>query len=193
MKSSFEAFWMPDPQLGAPFRALALWRATEQRANLEVTFGGPVTQNLDHVYTLTAGEKAGLASMGLTNADELLAQMNARTNMQADHAARVRLEVLSADGMLIRPLIALHSAYDGLARTEAESLLRAKVEQAGMEGNLVQVFTSMPGHCSFSTQQYLAVLGAMELWLDTGTKPDASAFPASLGFAPGFVPAPWPF
>jgi hypothetical protein len=87
----------------------------------------------------------------------------------------------------------MHSAYDGLARTEAEGLFREEVKQAGSEDELLQVYTALPGHCSFSTAQYLAVLGAMEQWLDTGAKPDASAFPASLGFAPGFVPAPWPF
>lgn len=193
MKFPPQAFWTLDPQLGAPFLALAMWRATEQRANLEVTFGGPVTQNLDHVYALTEADKTYLASLGMTNAEELLAEMNARTNIQADHDARVRLEVRSADGVLTRPLIAMHSAYDGLARTEAESLLRAKVEQAGMERNLIQVFTAAPGHCSFSTQQYLTVLAAMEHWLDTGTKPDTSAFSKDLGFAPGFVAPAWPF
>jgi hypothetical protein len=75
----------------------------------------------------------------------------------------------------------------------AEGLFRDEVEQAGSENKLLQVYTALPGHCSFSTAQYLAVLDAMEQWLDTGAKPDASAFPASLGFAPGFVPAPWPF
>ena len=193
MKFPSQAFWMPDPQIGVPFFALAMWRATEQRANWETAFRGVVTQNLDHVYTLTDADKAYLASLGMTNADELLAQMNARTNMEADHAARVRAEVGSADGRLTRPLITLHSAYDGLARTEAEGLFRDEVQQAGSADALIQVYTALPGHCSFSAPQYLAVLGAMEQWLDTGAKPDPSAFPASLGFAPGYVPAPWPF
>ena len=35
MKLPAEAFWMPDPQTGAPFVALAMWKATEQRANAE--------------------------------------------------------------------------------------------------------------------------------------------------------------
>ena len=187
------AYWMPDPQFGVTFFAMALWRATEGRANWETAFRGVVTQNLDHVYTLTAADKVYLASLGMTNADELLAQMNARTDIEADHAARVLAEIWSADGLLTRPLITLHSAYDGLTRTEAEGLFRDDVQQAGREDELVQVYTALPGHCSFSAPQYLAVLGAMEQWLDTGAKPDPSAFPASLGFAPGYVPAPWPF
>jgi hypothetical protein len=83
-------------------------------------------------------------------------------------------------------------AHSG-ADTWAEGLFRDEVEQAGSEDELLQVYTALPGHCSFSTAQYLAALGAMEQWLDTGAKPDASAFPASLGLAPDFVPAPWPF
>ncbi len=193
MKFPSQAFWMPDPPSGAPFLVLAMWRATEQRANYERTFRGVVTQNLDHVYTLTDADKAYLASLGMTNADELLAQMNARTDIEADHAARVLEEVGSADGLLTRPLITMHSAYDGVARTEAEGLFRDEVQQAGREDQLVQVYTALPGHCAFSAEQYLTVLGAMEEWLDTGAKPDPSAFPASLGFAPGYVPAPWPF
>ena len=192
MKLPVEAFWTSDPQT-TMFVALAMWKATEQRANAEAGAGGVVVQNRNHVYTLTADDKADLASLGLTNAEELLAQMNARTNIDADHSARLQVEIWSADGNLRRPLITLHSAYDGLARTEAEGLYLEKVQKSHDEEQLVQVFTATPGHCSFSTQQYLAVLAAMERWLDTGDKPEPAAFPASLGFAPGYEPAPWPF
>jgi pimeloyl-ACP methyl ester carboxylesterase len=192
-KLPVNAFWKPDPQLGVQFFALAMWRATEGRANFETAFHGVVAQNLDHVYTLTAAEKAYLASLGLTNADDLLNIMNGRTNIHADRAARRRAEIWSADGNLDRPLITLHSAFDGLSRTEGEGLLAAEVQREGNEENLVQVFTTLPGHCSFSTGQLLTTLGTLEQWLDTGERPDASSFPTTLGFAAGFVPQPWPF
>jgi hypothetical protein len=192
-KFSQNAFWKADPQLGVQFFALALWRATEQRANAEAAFGGPVSQNVDHVYTLTAGEKAYLASLGMTNADALLAEMNAHTNIEADQSTRRLQEIWSADGVLTRPLITMHSAYDGLARTEAENLFLAEVLRAGRQDSLVQVYTALPGHCSFSTEQLLAALGALEHWIDTGGRPDASHFPASIGFMQGFVPPRWPF
>lgn len=187
------AFWGADPQFGVNFFAMALWRATEGRANAERAFGGAASQNLDHVYTLAAAEKAYLASLGLANADELLARMNASTTIAGDHDARIRQDIWSADGGLRKPIITLHSAYDGLMRTETENLFLAEVQQASREDHLVQVFTAMPGHCSFSTGQLLATLGAMEHWLDTGARPDTSFFPASAGFLVGFVPPRWPF
>jgi hypothetical protein len=48
------------------------------------------------------------------------------------------------------------------------------------------------GHGLFSADQYLSVLAAMESWLDTGVRPDATLLPASKGFDLGFLP-PWPF
>ena len=187
-----QAFWGVDPQFGAAFFGMQMWRATEVRANLEREFGGPVAQNTDHVYALTAGEKTYLAGLGV-NADTLLAQMNARTNIEARHSARVRMETWSVDGRVERPLLTMHSAFDGLARTANETAFRADVEQAGAEDDLVQVFTKAPGHCSFSSTQLFDVLAAMEHWLDTGGRPDASFFPADHGFNIGYVPPAWPF
>ena len=193
MKLPVEAFWMPDPQTTL-FVALAMWKATEQRASAEAGAGGVVVQNRNHAYTLTTQDKAYLASLGLTNAEELLAQMNARTNIDADHSARrasprsgVRTATCAGPSSRCTPLTT------GSRVPRPRACTWKKCEKSHDEEQLVQVFTSMPGHCSFSTQQYLAVLAAMERWLDTGDKPQAAAFPSSLGFAPGYVPAPWPF
>jgi hypothetical protein len=41
--------------------------------------------------------------------------------------------------------------------------------------------------------QLLATVEAMERWLDTGTRPDASFFPEEKGFDNKFVPPPWPY
>ncbi len=191
-KQPTQAFWGVDPQFGATFFGMQMWRATEVRARLETEYRGRVAQNLDHVYALTAGEKAYLAGLGV-NADSLLAEMNARTDIDADHSARVRMERWSVDGRLRRPLLTMHSAFDGLARTENESAFLADVEQARAEDSLVQVFTSAPGHCSFSTTQLLDTLAAMEHWLNTGDRPGAASFPAADGFAVGYVPPVWPF
>ena len=39
----------------------------------------------------------------------------------------------------------------------------------------------------------VAALAAMEHWLNTGVRPDASFFPETLGFDGSFVPPPWPY
>jgi len=48
-------------------------------------------------------------------------------------------------------------------------------------------------HAGYTAAQYLAALEALEHWLDTGEKPDASYFPAAQGFLDSFVPPPWPY
>jgi pimeloyl-ACP methyl ester carboxylesterase len=193
MKLPTQAFWGVDPQFGVNFFAMQMWRATEVRSRLEAQYGGPVAQNLDHVYSLTDGEKDYLATLGVVDADVLLADMNARTNIQARHSARQLMETWSAGGRLRRPLLTMHSAYDGLALTANESLFRALVDQSAAGDRLMQVFTAAPGHCSFSSAELLATLSAMEHWLDTGSRPDPSFFPAAAGFSPGYVPPVWPF
>jgi hypothetical protein len=67
------------------------------------------------------------------------------------------------------------------------------VEASGCLENLVQAYVSALGHNAFTTRQLLAGLAAMESWLDTGKRPDASAFPEALGFDNAFVPPPWPY
>jgi hypothetical protein len=53
-----------------------------------------------------------------------------------------------------------------------------------------RLYTSGISHCSFSTDQQLATIGALEAWVRTGTR-SADAFPVSLGFLAGFTPPPW--
>ena len=58
----------------------------------------------------------------------------------------------------------------------------------------MQVFTDAPGHCSFSVEQWLNTVDAMESWLDTGDRPQDSDFTA-LGFVfedIDFVLPEWP-
>ena len=95
--------------------------------------------------------------------------------------------------MLRRPALTLHTTMDGLAEVAHESAYRAQVEGwAGLD-RLVQVYVKGVGHCAFTSAQLLATLEAMERWLDTGTRPDASFFPEEKGFDNKFVPPPWPY
>ncbi len=71
----------------------------------------------------------------------------------------------------------------------------ALVQAAGSGDRLVQAYVNdiSVGQVSFRADQYFSVLAAMESWLDTGVRPDASLLPASQGFDLTFVPPPWPF
>lgn len=165
---------------------------TEARAELERRAGGPVVQNLDHVYRLTDQEKAYLATLGV-DADSLLAQMNARRNFSPPAKARRYLENYAEyTGQITRPVLTLHTRIDGLVLPANMSAYRETVRQAGREGNLLQVYTDSVGHCTFTIEQLVAVAEAMDSWVRTGVRPSASAFPEALGFLPDFVPPPWP-
>lgn len=165
---------------------------TEGRAELERRAGGPVGQNLTHVYTLSAGDKAYLALFGV-NADALLAQMNAGRTIAAKPSARNYVEHWADfSGKIKKPLLTLHTQTDSLVPVSHESAYAATVAAAGRSDLLAQTFTSGNGHCNFTGPQLLTALGALDSWVATGSKPTAATFPAALGFLPGFVAPAWP-
>lgn len=165
---------------------------TEARAELERRAGGPVGQNLTHVYALSPVDKAYLAVLGV-NADVLLAQMNAARTIAAETSARTYLErYADYSGRIKQPLLTLHTQTDSLVPVSHESAYAATVADAGRSDLLAQTFTSGIGHCNFTGPQLLAALGALDAWVATGAKPTEGSFPAALGFLPGFAAPAWP-
>lgn len=170
---------------------LNMFFLTEAKAELERRAGGPPNQNLTHTYSLTAAEKAYLATLGV-NADPLLAAMNAE-RYAADTSARNYAEQWADySGKLKGPLLTLHTQVDTLVPPAHESAYAATVESAGRSGDLYQAFTSGQGHCNFTGPQLLTAVAALDHWVKDGVKPTAASFPAALGFVPGFVPPAWP-
>ena len=138
-------------------------------------------------------EKAYLAGLGV-NADDLLAKMNSRTNISDSPWGRDYVTRFGdVRGKLVRPLLTLHTIGDGITDVCNESAYRAAVEWWGRGEFLVQADVSGFGHCAFTSQQLLSALRAMEQWLDSGVRPDASAFPEAEGFDNHFAPSPWPY
>ena len=165
---------------------------TEGRAELERRAGGPVGQNLTHVYTLSTADKAYLAALGV-NADALLAQMNAGRTIAAKTSARNYVEHWADySGKIKKPVLTLHTQTDSLVPASHESAYAATVTAAGRSALLAQTFTSGNGHCNFTGPQLLTALGALDSWVATGVKPTAATFPAAVGFIPGFVAPAWP-
>ena len=165
---------------------------TEARGELERRAGGSVVQNTTHVYSLSAADKAYLAGLGV-DAEPLLAYMNARRNISAPASSRNYVEHWADySGKLKKPLLTLHTQTDSLVPVSHESAYAATVVAAGRSGLLAQTFTSGNGHCNFTGPQLLTALGALDSWVATGSKPGAAAFPAALGFIPGFVAPAWP-
>lgn len=164
---------------------------TEAKAELERRAGGPPNQNLTHTYSLSAADKAYLASLGV-NADPLLAAMNAE-RYAADTSARNYTERWADyTGKLKGPLLTLHTQVDTLVPPAHESAYAATVEGAGRSDELFQSYTSGQGHCNFTGAQLLTSVAVLDQWVKTGVRPTAASLPAALGFLPGFTPPIWP-
>ena len=170
----------------------------ESRADRERRARGPIVQNLNHNYTLTAAEKAYLAGFGL-DADALLAQMNARRNISAAPAQRNFLK-RNADysGKIKKPVLTMHTIIDEIVPVSNESAYAATNAAAGKQNLLFQTYTNgvanIDGryHCNFTGPQIFTAIFAMDSWVQTGVRPTDASFPAFLGFAPGYVPPPFP-
>jgi pimeloyl-ACP methyl ester carboxylesterase len=191
--SSSDAFWVTDPAQGYPGYFLQMLWTTQQREAVEMWAMGPVTQNLDHHYSLTPEDKAYLNGLGV-KADDLLTKMNAAPPIPActrcrDYAYRFA----TVRGALTKPVITLHVTGDGLADISNEGWYRDAVASWGATQYLSQAYVNGVGHCAFTATQILTTVAAMEKWLDTGVKPDATAFPETQGFTNSFVPPAWPW
>lgn len=190
-----------NPTGGTPERGQNLYFAFAVRAELERRAGGPVAENVGRVYTLIDGDKTYLGTLGV-NADALLAEMNAMTNITSDRNARnYAAHYFDPSGDIRRPVLTVHTTGDALAPVNHESAYCATVAQLGNSALLMQQFTAgyrtpsgtaVNGHCTFTSAQNLAGIEAMVSWLDTGNRPE-TFFPGSLGFLPGFVAPPWPW
>jgi len=188
-----DAFWKLDPLFGYPGYILRMNFSIQDRVNTQNWAAGPVAQNLNHRYSLTSDEKKYLAGLGV-QADDLLAKMNARTNIMAapwarDYVARFG----DLRGRLTKPVLTLNTTLDSIVDIRNASAYRTAVEEWRCLQFLAQAYVPTVGHYAFTARQLLAALAAMESWLDTGTKPGASAFPQELGFDNAFVPPPWPY
>jgi hypothetical protein len=164
---------------------------TEARAELQRRAGGPIVQNLDQHYELTAAEKAYLAGIGLPTpvVDAWLAQMNARTDIEAKQSARnyVRNNT-DFNGKIRNPILTMHTIIDPLLVVANESAYAELNASAGKEELLFQTFTTGVGHCNLTGPQVLTAIGAIDTWVRTGVRPTNAQFPNGLGFNQAFVP-----
>jgi len=177
----------------APWLFLSAFFATEGRAEIERRAGGRVTQNRDHVYALTDQEKAYLASLGV-DANPLLSGLNFGLrgfNAQED-ARRYLVNNFDPTGRILVPVLTLKTMGDGLTPTSHDRVYRDIIASNSRLYLLSQTYTNGIGHCSFTPDQLLKAIQAMEQWITTGERPGSSAFPEALGFVPGFEPPRWP-
>jgi pimeloyl-ACP methyl ester carboxylesterase len=196
-----------DPSFYQPplnFRYQVIWLAFALLADIERRAGGRAVQNVGRVYSLTQAQIDQLKALG-RDPESLLAEMNEEvysSPITADRNARNYVEhYYNPSGHIRRPVLTLHTTKDAAVIPENEGEYLKLVTDWGNEGLLMQQYTTgitvsgmhVNTHCTFAPAQYLAGIDAMMYWLDTGTRPGASWFPATLGFDPDFVPQAWPW
>lgn len=165
---------------------------TEGRAELERRAGGSPVSNIDHVYTVSAADRAYLASLGVTGTqvDSYLDAMTAG-RVGSWFPARHYLEKYADyTGRIRHPVLTLGTTVDALVPPSHISAYRATVAEAGRSSLLASAWTSGVGHCNFTPQQYVTAVRALEHWVQTGQRP--GSFPASEGFV-DYDPPPWPW
>ena len=138
--------FLPGEEMGWLF--LDMLFTTQFRGELEARAGGPVAQNLDHLYWLSQGDKDEMDFyLGEGGSDALLEAMNARTNITAKRSARNYIEKYSIpSGDLKRPVITMHNSTDGLAIPWNEVVFAQKVADAGRSNLLLQTYVDAVGH-----------------------------------------------
>ena len=168
--------------------------STEARAELERRAGGAVSQNLNRHYFLTDTERAYLVSLGIPAAtiDGWLMAMNNRRDFSPALMPRQYVEQnASYSGNILKPVLTMHTLYDPLVPVSHERDYAFTVARAARENMLFQTYTNGNGHCSFTGEQLVTAVTAINSWVVSGTRPTAANFPTALGFLDStFVPPP---
>lgn len=165
----------------------------EARSELERRAGGPIVQNLDRDYNLTAAERTYLISLGIPGAviEGWLLQMNNSRIFEAPKFSRNYVEhYANYTGRIKHPILTMHTVIDPLITVAQEHEYAETIATAGRTRLLKQVYTNGVGHCNFTGPQLLTAVGSIRSWVETGMKPADTNFPSALGFVPGFVPPP---
>lgn len=165
--------------------------AFEARAELERRAGGPIVQNLDRNYSLTAAERGYLIALGVPGAavDAWLATMNGQRTASPPRAARNYLKHNATySGRLQNPVLTLHTVIDPLVTVSQMDAYAVTVFGENREDLLFQTYTNGNGHCNFTGAQLVTAVNAINSWVVTGVAPDGTTFPAAMGFVPAFAP-----
>lgn len=188
-----EGFYVNDPDMNLSFLFLIQFFVTEGRAEIEVRAKGPIVENITHYYSLPPEDIGYLSELGV-DANQVLDQMNASTNITTKFPQKKYMDkYFDPSGDLNVPLISIHESKDGLAPPYHETLLLETIQNAGEDNMFLQVFTGDVGHCTFTQEQVLETVNAMEYWIDQGVKPTTGFFPADLGFLQNdYIPPPFP-
>ncbi|MFL6139080.1 MAG: hypothetical protein ACJ74O_14950 [Frankiaceae bacterium] len=191
--------------------ATALGYGTYDRWEIEQRVGGNPSTNVgvDYRKRFDANERSLLDTFGTGKADQLIGALQDGQRVSADPAARTKADALgNPTGRIERPTITLHTEADPLVIVPNEAVFLQRVNRAkDRTGDLLQLFTQAPheftapapygaGHCNFTTQENVAVISLLDLWVRGAQYPATAqvraAFAGDKGYDPDYVAPAWP-
>jgi hypothetical protein len=191
----------------------ALTYATVGRYDIEQRVGGNPSTNVktDYLARVTPAATARFTAFGfgpglLRSFAQSLQTYGKRVS--ADPAARRAAARLgNPTGDLSHPTLTMHTVYDPLVIVQNERVFARRVADHHDSGRLLQLYVQPPsfvsaapygaGHCNFDTDQYVAVVRALDGWVSSGDRPTAAALGQMFSAHPGaldlnYKPALWP-
>ncbi|MDA8197693.1 MAG: hypothetical protein M0019_10880 [Actinomycetota bacterium] len=155
------------------------------RSDLETVAGGnPSWTNGANYAQLLANSpdyaevKSLYAAAGL-NLSADLSKIQQTTPITANPNSLKYLEkYFTFNGNISIPVLTMHTEYDGLVAPANEATYANAVASAGNSSLLRQVFVDQPGHCAFTSSEYLSAIHALMTRVTTGSW--SAATPAAL-------------
>jgi pimeloyl-ACP methyl ester carboxylesterase len=130
---------------------------------MELKIGAPVVDNHNFIY-------AG-------GTDENALNDGVKRYTAPDSALDYLKAWYTPNGILTKPLLAVHTTYDPIIPAETVSIYADLVQRAGSSRNFVQQYVKADGHCKFSAAETVAALKELIQWKRNGTKPPAGRLP----------------
>lgn len=82
-------------------------------------------------------------------------------------------------GLIVLPTLNVHAQHDPVVSVQALAAYEKTVQAAGRDSLLAQAITDENDHSRMRDATYLTALRALERWLQTGVRPDASSMQAA--------------
>lgn len=110
-------------------------------------------------------------------------------------------------GDLADRTVTMHTVYDPLVIVQNERVFKQRVAAHDASARLLQLYVQPPsyvtgapygaGHCNFATEQFVAVVRALDGWVTSGDRPTAATLGQLFSAQPGsldlnYKPALWP-
>lgn len=134
----------------------------------------------DIVFRRLAGRNpfgnAGVRYSGSSDDDALNAKV-ARYRAEPEAVSALAADT-DLQGQIAVPVLTVHGIHDPVAFVELESFFHDTMVRGGSADRLLQTFTSDSNHSYQSDANYVAAMGALVDWIDSGNKPSAASVAA---------------